>query len=251
MQGFTNIAIVGGLGVVGAHTAQELSALNPIIIDPKNDNYNDIKNNAYEVAFICVPTESNPDGSANIEIVEDAVMNTNADILVIKSAVPPLTAEILANKYNKRIVSSIEYFGSTIHAINNPNWVVLGGKKNDTARIAELYYRVKPASFRVVFTDNKTAELAKYMENAFLGLKVSFCAEFADIAKQFGIEYPALREIAVLDPRFGESHTFIDPDKPYYNSHCLNKDIKALNCFADTAIMKVIESENKKRKSNG
>ena len=28
--------------------------------------------------------------------------------------------------------------------------------------------------------------------------------------------------------RMGDSHTFVSKDHPYYDSHCLNKDIPAL-----------------------
>lgn len=31
-----------------------------------------------------------------------------------------------------------------------------------------------------------------------------------------------------MDSRMGDSHTYVNPDNPYYDSHCLNKDIPAL-----------------------
>ena len=40
----------------------------------------------------------------------------------------------------------------------------------------------------------ETAELCKYMENAFLALKVTFCNEFYELAQRFGVDYGELRE---------------------------------------------------------
>jgi UDP-glucose 6-dehydrogenase len=49
----------------------------------------------------------------------------------------------------------------------------------------------------------------------------------------------------------GDSHTFVFDDEPYYNSHCLNKDIPALIRFSgeDTApLMTAVHEINKRRK---
>jgi UDP-glucose 6-dehydrogenase len=90
------------------------------------------------------------------------------------------------------------------------------------------------------------------MENCFLALKVTFCNEFADIAQKYGISYPELREIFIADGRMGDSHTFVYPEAPYYNSHCLNKDIPALIAFAgrETApLMSAVDEINKYKKN--
>lgn len=100
-------------------------------------------------------------------------------------------------------------------------------------RVAELYAYVKNGYYKLRFTDSVTAELWKYMLNSFLALKVTFCCEFADIAEKFGVSYPELRELFVMDERVGASHTYVYPDKPYYDSHCFNKDVPALVSFAD------------------
>jgi UDP-glucose 6-dehydrogenase len=82
-----------------------------------------------------------------------------------------------------------------------------------------------------------------------LALKVTFCAEFANIANEFGISYPKLREIFVLDERMGDSHTFISSDKPYYDSHCLNKDIPGLITQTNKAhLLEAMLSINKQKK---
>mgnify|MGYP002516627429 CR=1 FL=1 len=191
-----NVLIVG-YGNIGQHIYDELKGHNLTIYDPIK-GYNKLEEN-YDFAFICVPTEMLHDGKCDTSIVEETVGKINANILVIKSTIPVGTSEYLSNKYKKNIVFSPEYYGTTVHSPESPNFVVLSGEQEICDRVAELYYDIKPASFHISITDYKTAELAKYMENCFLALKVTFCSEFATIAKQFNISYPKLREIFLLD----------------------------------------------------
>jgi nucleotide sugar dehydrogenase len=220
--------LIVGYGNIGKHMQKELCSFNPDIYDPYISEYSNKKDIRYDFAFICVPTDMKEDGSADISIVEDAVKSTNAEIIVIKSAVPVGTCEYLANNYNNKIIISPEYYGTTIYSEESPDFLVLGGASDIASKVAELYYRIKPSSFRIKFTDYRTAELAKYMENCFLALKVTFCNEFADICDLYGISYPELREVFILDKRMGDSHTYVFQDQRYYDSHCLNKDIPAL-----------------------
>jgi UDPglucose 6-dehydrogenase len=73
---------------------------------------------------------------------------------------------------SKNIVFSPEFYGTTIHAPSNLNFLILGGAAKNCSKVADLFHLIKPASFRIRFTTTKTAELVKYMENCFLGLKV-------------------------------------------------------------------------------
>lgn len=42
------------------------------------------------------------------------------------------------------------------------------------------------------------------------------------------LDYNAVREIFTQDPRINPSHTFVYPDTPYWDSHCLNKDVATI-----------------------
>jgi hypothetical protein len=47
----------------------------------------------------------------------------------------------------------------------------------------------------------------------------------------------------------GESHTLIHPEQPYYDSHCLNKDIPGLICQTDKAhLMEAMLNINKQKR---
>lgn len=239
-----------GYGNIGKHMYGEFVGLNLDIYDPNIAAYAHRKQAKYDFAFICVPTDKLPDGSCDTSVVESAVNETEADVIVIKSTVPPGTTESLIRATGKNIVFSPENYGVTQHCKEEPGFVILGGTKYLRDRVAQLYAEVKNGYFKIRFTDTVTAELWKYMLNCFLALKVTFCNEFADIAKLFGVSYPELRELFVMDERVGESHTFVYPDKPYYDSHCFNKDVPALISFAgETApLVRCMNGINAKRK---
>jgi len=199
--------------------------------DPGKGNICNIKT---DLAIICVPTEMNSDGSADTAIVESVIKESEAEVFLIKSAIPPGTTDYLKKKYNKKICVSPEYFGSTIHANNvDYGFLIVGGDKEDCKKVIEEYKLIKHPNFRIYMTTAKTAELCKYMENTWLAMKVTFCNEFYRIANHFGVDYNELRELWLVDPRINRSHTFVYEDKPYYDSHCLNKDIPALIAFCD------------------
>jgi UDP-glucose 6-dehydrogenase len=82
------------------------------------------------------------------------------------------------------------------------------------------------------------------MENSYLATKVSFCQQFYRVAKQLGISYEELRELFILDPRVNPSHTFIYEDKPYWDSHCLNKDVIAIAEEYDMQLLKDVINFN-------
>ena len=171
-----NILIVG-YGNIGKHMYSEFEPLTQYgfqidIYDKYKSEVSNKQNITYDIAFICVPTDNNEKGEVQITDVEDAIKNTNANVIVIKSTIPVGSSQYFKETYNTHLVFSPEYYGTTIHSLQKPNFVVLAGDKSDMEQVANLYYKIKDRSFRIKFTDYKTAELVKYMENCFLGLKV-------------------------------------------------------------------------------
>src|SRR5438270_5046903 len=88
------------------------------------------------------------------------------------------------------------------------------------------------------------------MENCFLALKVAFCNEYYDIAQAMGVNYNELRELWLLDPRVGRSHTFVLPEKRGFDGKCLPKDVAALvqaakAAGADPMLMEAVITANR------
>lgn len=245
-----NTCLIIGYGVVGHNLHKEYNKLFIDIYDKYKTQNNTKKSIKYKFAFICVDTpyidENNP---CDISQVEAALQENDAEIYIIKSTILPGTTEMLKQKYNKRIIFSPEYYGGTQHCNNFKfDFTILGGEKEDCREVIQLLQDVYDARHTFRMTDSKTAELVKYMENSYLGMKVAFCCQFYDIAEKLGISYEELRELFILDERVNPSHTFVYKDHPYFSSHCLDKDIPAIANFADAELLKDILKFNEKRK---
>jgi nucleotide sugar dehydrogenase len=245
-----NVLIIG-FGTVGRNLYKELSLLEPDIYDKYKFEYNTKHDDiTYDFAFICVDTpyvdENNP---CDISQIEDALEENKANIYIIKSTILPGTTYELIAKHNKRIVFSPEYYGGTQHCNNfDFNFTILGGTKRSCIAVQQLLQNVYDGRHIFRMVDSETAELAKYMENCWLATKVTFCNEFYQIAANEGINYEELRELFILDPRVNPSHTFVYRDHPYWDSHCLNKDVKAIQNKSHNKFLKAVIDCNERSK---
>jgi len=189
--------------------------------------------NQCEYAFVSVPTPMGPDGECNISIVEEVVSWIDARYIILRSTVEIGTTDRLREQLGKSVVFQPEYGPAETpdHPFNDLRkirWVILGGAREDTIKVADLYKTTFNADISIHQTEARTAELTKYMENCFLALKVTFCNEFYDIANRVGVDYNEMRELWLLDPRIGRTHSFVMPDARGFGGKCLPKDLAAM-----------------------
>ena len=242
-----NILIIG-FGIVGQNLYNEIKDLEPDVVDKYKPLVNTIKNIKYDVGFICVDTPIN-NGVLDISEVENCLNEYDCDIYCIKSTCPVGTVEKLINKTNKRIIFSPEYYGNTKHCNNYEfNFTILGGDKKDCNDVIQILMHCYDARHLFRIVEPKLAELVKFMENSFLATKVSFCQSFYEICEKEKLNYSELRELFILDPRVNKSHTFVYEETPYWNSHCLNKDVPSIaNQYNNLFLQNVIKFNNEQK----
>lgn len=187
----------------------------------------------FDISFICVPTDKKEDGSANVDSVLEVCNQVDADIIVVKSTVPINIIE----KLPENVIYSPEFTGTTQHSCIH-DFMILGGKRELCNKVASLYKHAYAGNFHIYYTDMKTAIIAKYAENCFLATKVTFFNEIAQACKIAEIEYDDVRNLLLADSRINPSHTIVYEEQPYYDSHCLNKDIPAFIAQFDLPLMK-------------
>ena len=195
-----------------------------------------------EVIFVCVPTPMNEDGSCHTDIVESVVKEIDEwvsryhkDIkptVVIKSTVPPGTTDRLHRKYkNVNVVFNPEFLteANFIEDFKTQDRIILGGTRKGTNLLRQVYSKVFPTA-HIIKTGSITAEMVKYMTNAYLATKVSFSNEIKQICDKLDIDYDKVVEYATLDERLGKTHLSVPgPDGDLgFGGHCLPKDINAL-----------------------
>ena len=245
--------LIVGYGVVGHNLASELVDLHPDVYDIKFTGETRSRSH-YDFAFICVDTPATEKSYCDVCSVIQAIRDNDADIYVIKSTVLPGVIgalKMLPGLEGKHLVFSPEYYGGTQHCNNfDFDFTILGGDREDCLKVQQLLQGVYDGRHIFRITDDMTACLAKYMENCWLATKVSFCNQFYEVAKNLKLSYEELRELFVLDPRVNPSHTFVYEDHPYWESHCLNKDVPAIaKLFGMPFMVNVIEyNESQKEK---
>ena len=243
--------IIVGVGNIGSRLYQEYGRLSPDRYDPIK-GYNEKRPIRYGFAFITVDTPMSADGSCDLSQVRTAMEETDAGVYVLRSTVPPGTTERLRLETGKRIVFSPEFYGTTQHADEHSfdfSFTILGGEKDDCNAVIQLLQEVYDARHRFRITDSTTAELAKYMENTMLAARVSLCVQFWEIAREYGVSYPEMRELLLEDERLSRAHTFVYDEHPYWESHCFDKDLAALVSVADAPLIEDVIRYNQRCKA--
>lgn len=242
-----------GYGVVGQGIHRLFKDQVVAVYDPykgKSDveTYGQIKLNEKEafsnldLVVISVMTKEMEDWSADTSILFDS-LKWLAEIrcrgvILIKSTTPPSVLRKISEEY-WRVVFSPEMMGESRYFtpfwkypdpknMESHTWQVFGGNKGDTSRCIDIFKRVMSVDTQFVQTDIVTAGLAKYIENSFFAMKVTFCNEWFGIAETYGVNWNELRELWLLDTRINRNHTLVFPNDRGYGGKCYPKDTRAI-----------------------
>jgi UDPglucose 6-dehydrogenase len=192
-----------------------------------------------DVIFVCVPTPMREsDGGVYTKVVEDVVNEIKAcnaienQHIIVRSTVPPGTCERLGVSFMPEFLTeknALKDFKQTKH------WIVgrSGGNKtpnkvSNILRLSKFYGKID--SDNIIYTPSNTAEMCKYMRNAFLAAKVSFCNEFKTLSDTLGIQYHELQTLFGLDARIGPSHTEVPGPDGFngFGGTCFPKDMNGI-----------------------
>jgi nucleotide sugar dehydrogenase len=201
--------------------------------------------NESDFIFLSVPTPSNPDGSMHLGILEsvlkdiESVNKRNDNVILIRSTVIPGTTKVLARKFSKlNIVFNPEFLterSAKFDFINQARFI-LGGKKKNTSKVADLYKWRFGDSVPCIETNFETAEMIKYMNNCFFATKVSFLNEMKQVSDECGVDWDMAVEGFVRDGRIGHSHLAVPgPDGKFgFGGSCFPKDVQAMIDFGES-----------------
>lgn len=203
-----------------------------------------------DIYLICVGTPSNLDGSINLNYIKRACAGigealkekNDFPIVVIRSTVIPGTTEkelipLLERKSGKRAFIDFgvgvnpEFMreGSAVDDFFKPERIVIGQSEERTGTVTEeMYTKVEtPIQATIIKTSIKTAEMIKYADNAFHGLKITFANEIGSICKEMGIDGSKVMETLCLDRKLNLSSYYLKPGFAF-GGYCIPKDLRAL-----------------------
>jgi UDPglucose 6-dehydrogenase len=200
----SKIAIIG-YGYVGKAMKKFFENHYELVIYDPPAGYKTTKDevNECDVTFVCVPTPKGEDGSCDVSIVEESVRWVDTELIIIKSTVEVGTTKRLSKKFNKDLVFSPEYIGESTYwtpfkfhqNMKETPFYTFGGNKETCSKVIDLFLPVTGPCKRYITTDCTSAEMAKYMENAFYATKIAFCNELYDICKASGVDWNEVREL--------------------------------------------------------
>jgi UDPglucose 6-dehydrogenase len=221
------------------------------------------------IAFICVGTPSNEDGSCDLSYIMQAAKDIGSVmqkplIVVDKSTVPVGTADavhaIITEEQDKRgvsipfaVVSNPEFLkeGDAVNDFMKPDRVVVGTENEEAAALLrELYAPFARSREKMIVTGVRSAEMIKYAANCMLATKISFINEIANICERVGADVRDVRTGIGADHRIG--YHFIYPGMGYGGS-CFPKDVRAMIHTAKDAglhpeILLAVDSVNNRQK---
>lgn len=202
-----------------------------------------------EVGIICVGTPNDSKGHLDMTYIYTVAKEIGRGLknkdrfftVAIRSTVMPGTnkkiSEIISTESGRKenedfaVVSNPEFLreGSAVNDFFNPPYTVLASTSQKGIDMMKKVYNKINAE--VILTDIGSAELIKFVNNSFHGLKVVFANEVGRICKELGVDSRMLMNLFVKDKLLNISPYYFKPGFAYGGS-CLPKDLKALNTIA-------------------
>jgi GDP-mannose 6-dehydrogenase len=115
--------------------------------------------------------------------------------------------------------------GTAVHDFHNPSQTVIGELNRASGDVLAKLYAQLPGP--VVRTDIESAEMVKYVNNAWHALKVGFANEIGSICKAVGIDGHEVMDIFCRDHKLNLSASYLKPGFAF-GGMCLPKDLRAL-----------------------
>lgn len=201
-----------------------------------------------DVMLISVGTPSRPNGGINFTALERVCESIgqaiaarkpgDSPVVVVRSTVLPGTVRSLVIPLLEK--ASGKQHGEGFAACFNPEFLresssvkdyydppfsLIGCDRPEDGERAAIIYRAVKAP--VIQASIETAEMVKYVSNAFHALKVTFANEIGMVAQTLGVDSHRVMEIACQDTKLNISPRYLRPGFAFGGS-CLPKDVRAL-----------------------
>jgi GDP-mannose 6-dehydrogenase len=198
-----------------------------------------------ELALICVGTPSRPNGQLDTdalvrvsqEIAAALVASPKPFTVVVRSTVLPGTTDRVIRPVfqvaGREIESLVEVAvnpefmreGTSLRDFVEPPMTLVGSSSREVGEVLKALYATVNAPF--VLTAVRTAEMAKYVSNAYHALKVCFANEIGDACQALGADAQEVMDIFLQDTKLNISRAYLRPGFAFGGS-CLPKDVRAL-----------------------
>ena len=210
-----------------------------------------------ELSIIAVGTPSTNNGHLNLDYIFKVAhqigealkfkLNLGFHVIAVRSTILPGTInrfsevieEVSGGKRNQdfAVICNPEFLreGTAVHDYFHPPIILIGSDHEPSAQKIAQLYNMLPAE--VIVTEVQTAEIIKYVSNAYHALKITFANEIGNICTAIGIDSYKVMNIFCKDKLLNISANYLNPGFAYGGS-CLPKDLKGLQTIAHDNYLK-------------
>lgn len=227
---------VVGLGVVGRAVYDGLGQLGHVM------SYYDIADHSTsidsvmhtDILFVCVPTPTDGNGNCDIKNVFSVVRLLNANeysgIIAIKSTVIPGTTQHLIDQYPELKICFVPEFLRERSALSDfvglHDVLIVGSNQEEVSQAVIVAHQTIPNSVCVVGPTE--AEIAKYFNNVFNALRVTFANDMFELCNALGADYQQVFNAVSCRKTIGRDYLRCSDTMRGFGGACLPKDTQAL-----------------------
>lgn len=246
-----------GLGTVGSACKFGFEKLGHEVL------FHDVKMNTTiqdvlpaEIVFICVPTPSNEDGSCNVSIVEDTVLQLQKKeykgIVAIKSTVEPGTTKRLRELTGMNVCFVPEFLRercAIADFVENHILLAIGCEDEQTFNtVKKIHGRFPKETIMLGLIE---AEFLKYYSNIVNAVRIIFANEFYETCTKLCASYDEVKNAYVLTGQLPDRYLDVNENFRGYGGVCLPKDVKAIVALQkkmnlNLGFFKSVDEENKR-----
>ena len=198
-----------------------------------------------DLALICVGTPSRDNGQLDVDAIRRVAEGIGQRLrhhpkpytVVLRSTVLPGTTESVLvpalrgtgtpHLPGLTVAVNPEFMreGSSLRDFAQPPLTLVGSDAPPAGVLLRELYAQVDAPF--VQTSIRSAEMAKYVSNAFHALKITFANEIGDLCEAFGVDIGEVMRVFLMDRKLNISEAYLRPGFAFGGS-CLPKDLRAL-----------------------
>jgi UDPglucose 6-dehydrogenase len=231
-----------GVGVVGGATAQAFETCGFDVRRYDIISYNTVEHWQgvldTDMVFVCVPTLT-INGIQDKTPIEDVSRRLSESVykgvVCVKCTVLPGTCEDLRSRHGLRVVHNPEFLTAAkpFEDFMSQAAIIMSGSEDSTSVVEAAYKALLPGVPTLKSQRFEVTEIAKYMRNCYLAIKVTYANEISELCNSVGVCYDDVKGMMLSQGKIETGHWNVPgPDgKTGYGLGCLPKDTRALSSY--------------------
>jgi len=226
--GVVGVGVVGGACKFGFELLGHNVSVHDIVLGTTLADIMDT-----EVVYICVPTPRADDGSCDISIVREVILELQergySGVVAIKSTVVPGTTESLREETGLNVCFVPEFLRERCAITDfteNHDVCIIGCSDDQTYRLIKECHGSLPEKF--VRLTHAEAEFCKYFNNVYNAMLIIFANSFYEACKLSGVNYTNVKNAVVNRKHIHSNYLECNDNFRGFGGMCLPKDVSAM-----------------------